>query len=254
MGAFILMLIIVGVGVTVALSKSGGNSADAPWRAAAQRLGLRFQRTDMMSSPIMSGAHRGLSVRIDTYAKSGDNSRTYTRYCVNFKTSLGLGLSLTRQGPLSKVAKKLGTQDILTGDEDFDAAVVVKGRDPHKVREYLTPVRRLRTVRFLTLYPGSTIDDVKIESESRDAEQSPDRIVQMIQRMTGLAEHLTAENDAGPDYLEAMTHSDETETDRHFIPGDPGEIPWRTWDQGRCACAQRIGGAYSFHWSCRCHF
>ena len=217
MGAFILILILVGVGVTIAAAKSGGTDSAAEWRAAAQRLGLHFERTDMMSSPVISGTRRGLSVRIDTHEKSGDQSRTYTRYRVSFERSLGLGLSLTCQGPLSQVAKKLGTQDILTGDEDFDSAVVVKGRDPQKVIEFLTPVRKLRAVRFLTLAPGSTIDDVKIETESRDVERRPDRIVQMITRMTSVAEHLTAENDAGPDYLAAMAYPDETETDRHFI-------------------------------------
>ena len=217
MEAFILILMIAGAGITVAAVKSEGGNADAVWRAASQRLGLRFEHTDISSSPVITGASRGLSVRIDTYVKSGDNSRQYTRYRVSFQKSLGLGLRLTRQGPIARVAKKIGTQDILTGDDDFDGAVVVKWRDPQKIMEFLTPVRKLRAVRFLTLAPGSTIDDVSIESETRDVERSPDRIVQMVQRMTSLAEHLTTDDDAGPDYLEAMASSGETETDPHFI-------------------------------------
>ena len=217
MEAFIVILMIAGAGITIAAVKSAGDNSSAGWLAAAQRLGLRFEHTDMSSSPIISGTRRGLSVRIDTYDKSGDNSRTYTRYRVSFKKSLGLGLCLTREGPIARVAKKLGTQDIQTGDEDFDREVVVKGSDPQQVIEYLTPARKLRVVRFLTLTPASTIDDVKVESETRDLERSPDRLVQMVQRMTSLAETLTAENDGGRDYLEAMTHTDEDESDRHFI-------------------------------------
>lgn len=227
MEAFILILMIAGAGITIAAVKSAGGNADAAWKAASQRLGLRFEHTDISSSPVITGARRGLSVRIDTHAKSGENSRQYTRYRVSFKESLGLGLRLTSQGPIARVAKKLGTQDILTGDEDFDGAVVVKGRDPQKVIEFLTPVRKLRAVRFLTLAPGSIIDDVSIESETRDVERSPDRIVRMVQRMTSLAEHLTTDDDADPDYLEAMTSSGETEPDPHFIglPYVPGPGP-----------------------------
>jgi hypothetical protein len=59
-GALILMLIIVGVGVTVAAMKSGGNSAAPVRRAAEQRLGLSFEPTGMMTQ----SEERGHSTRI----------------------------------------------------------------------------------------------------------------------------------------------------------------------------------------------
>ncbi len=217
MGAFILILVIVGIGVTVAAVNSGGSGANSIWQAAAQRLGLRYEHTDTLKSPTISGARRGLSVHIDTFSKSGDDHRTYTRYRVNFKKSLGLGLRLVKQGPFAYVSRKLGTQDIVTGDQDFDDTVIVKGRNPKLVKEFLNATRRLRAVRFLTLYPGAAIDDSGIECEERNVVRSPDRIVQVIQRMTALAEQLTADDDGAPDYLAAMTHPDETEADPHII-------------------------------------
>ena len=218
MGAFILMLLIVGVIVTIGVAKAGSSSgAESIWGAAAQRLGLRLERSGVSDGPTISGTRRGLSVHIDTFRKSGDDNRTYTRYRVNFKKSLGLGLRLTRQGPLAYVSRKLGTQDILTDDEDFDNAVVVKGRDPEEVIRFLNPSRRLRAVRFLTLYPGAVIDDTKIECETRNVARSPDQIVQTVQRMTTLAEQLTHGDEEGADYLEALTAEVEPDGDDHSI-------------------------------------
>ncbi len=217
MEAFIVILMVVVVGVIVAAVRSGSSGSDSAWTAAALRLGLEFDHADMLSSPTITGTRRGLSVGVDTISKSGDDNRVYTRYRVSFKQPLGLGLRLIRQGPMAYISRKLGTRDIETGDRGFDETVVVKGRDPDGVLDFLTPTRRLRIARFLTLYPGSSIDDNKIENEERNLARSPDHIVQMIQRMTTLAELLVQEKAEAAGYLAAFTAHEETTTDEHLI-------------------------------------
>lgn len=226
MEAFILVLIVAAVGITVAAVKSGGSNSFPGWISAAQRLGLRYQHSDTMSGPTISGDRRGFRVRVDTHTKSGDNDRTYTRYRVGFENSLGLGLRLAQQGPLAYVSRKLGTQDIAVGDQDFDDAVKVKGRNPELVTQFLTPIRRLGVVRFLSLYPSATIDDAGVECEDRDVTGNPDRIVQTIQRMTTLAEQLTDRGEEKNDYLEAMAQSAEAATIDHTIALPDRPEPW----------------------------
>lgn len=90
----------------------------------------------------MSGRYKGYTVEVYTFTKgSGKNSSTWTRFHVNFRKSLGLGLQLKRQGFFSGIAKVFGAQDIEIGDAGFDKAIVVKGARPERVREFMTQAR-----------------------------------------------------------------------------------------------------------------
>ena len=234
MEIFIVLLIVAVAGVVIAGVKSGSSGPDVYWKAAAQRLGLAFEKKDLMSSPVISGTRRGFSIHIDTYTKGGTNSTTYTRYRIGFKKPLGLGLRLARAGPLAGASERDGAQDISVGDEEFDKSVVVRARDSRRVSEFLTTSRKLKAVRFLLLYPGSTINDSGIECETRTVERNPDRIVQTVQRMSELAEHLTSDEEEVPDYLEAMNQSGEVDEDLEFrgraYAPEPEPIPLRLED------------------------
>ena len=225
MEVFILMLVVVGVVVTIASVKSGGSSGNPIWSAAAQRLGLQYELSDTLRGPSITGTRRGLSVNIDTFSKSGDDNRTYTRYRVHFKEPLGLGLRIAQQGPLVHISRKLGSKDIETGDSEFDEMMLVKGRDPELVNQFLTYPRKLRVLRFFMTNPGASIDDTGIQFEERNVARSPDRIVQIVQRMTALAEQLTGE-ESGADYLEAMTVPDQVEIRDHEIIMHERTEPW----------------------------
>jgi len=217
---------VVGVGIVVAAVKSGSSGGTSGLSAAAQRLGLRYEHTDALSNPTISGTRRGLSVTIDTFKKSEDFNRQYTRYRVNFKEPLGLGLRLMLNGPGAYISRKLGSQDIETGDDDFDSSVIVKGRDPQVVREFLTDSRKLRAVRFLMLHKDAIIDDKGVEFSERDVTLSPDRIVQTIQSMTALAESFAEQDDGHTDYLEAMKFPDGVATDDHSSVLPERVDPW----------------------------
>lgn len=226
MEAFIVILMVAGVAIVVAAAKSGDSGSESIWSTAAQRLGLQYTHSDLQSSPTISGTRRGLSVHISTFAKSEDFNRQYTRYRIDFQESLGLGLRLTLDNPLASVSRKLGSQDIETGDEDFDETVIVKGRDPERVRRFLTYSRRTQAERFLTLYSSATIDDSGIECEERNVARSPDRIVQTIQRMTTIAEQFSRYDEEGSDYAAIIGDPDDAELEGHTLILPERTEPW----------------------------
>jgi len=188
----LIFLAIIGVAVAaISIGISQSKKTNEAWASAAKHLELVFQPSQIFSRPRISGIHKGCSVLVTTFSKgSGKNQTTYTRFRVSYPHSLDLGLRLTRQGLLSGIGRFFGTQDIEVGDEGFDDAIVVKGRDPEHVKEFLTLSRRMRAARFLTTYQGSSIDDLKVEWERRNVERDADKIARMIERMTSLAKHM----------------------------------------------------------------
>ncbi len=188
----LLFLAIVGVAVAaISIGIQQSKKTNEAWASVASRLQLVFQPGQLFSRPKISGIHKGCSVLVTTFSRgSGKNQTTYTRFRVSYPHSLDLGLRLTKQGLLSGIGKIFGTQDIEVGDEGFDDAIVVKGRDPERVKEFLTLSRRMRSARFLTTYQGSCIDDMKVEWERRHVERDAGKIERMIERMTSLANHM----------------------------------------------------------------
>jgi hypothetical protein len=188
----LVFLAIAGVAfAAISIGISQSKKTNEAWASAAKQLQLVFQPSQLFSRPRISGIHNGCSVLVTTFSKgSGKNQTTYTRFRVSYPHSLDLGLRLSRQGLLSGIGKFFGSQDIEVGDEGFDDAIVVKGRDPERVKDFLTLSRRMRAARFLTTYQGSCIDDLKVEWERRHVERDPNKIVRMIGRMASLANHM----------------------------------------------------------------
>lgn len=189
----LVFLAIIGVAImAITIGVNQSKKTNEAWAAVARQLQLVFHPGQIFSRPRISGIHKGCSVLVTTFSKgSGKNQTTYTRFRVSYPHSLDLGLRLTKQGMLSGIGKFFGTQDIEVGDEGFDDAIVVKGRDPERVKEFLTLSRRMRAARFLTTYQGSSIDDLNVEWERRHVERDTDKIVRMIERMASLANHMT---------------------------------------------------------------
>ncbi len=191
MSGFIFLVIILIGTAAISVGISQAKKTNEAWASVAKKLQLVFQPGQLFSRPRISGIHKGCSVLVTTYSRgSGKSQTTYTRFRVSYPHSLDLGLRLTKQGMLSSICKMFGTQDIEVGDQAFDDAIVVKGRDPERVKEFLTLSRRMRAARFLTTYEGSCIDDLKVEWERRHVERDPDKIERMIERMASLANYM----------------------------------------------------------------
>jgi hypothetical protein len=191
MSGLIFLAIILLCAAAVSFGITQSKKTNEAWAAVARSLNLVFKPGQLFSRPRISGIHNGCSVLVTTFSKgSGKHQTTYTRFRVSYPQSLDMGLRLTKQGLLSGLGKMFGGQDIEVGDQAFDDAIVVKGRDPERVKEFLTLSRRMRAARFLTTYQGSCIDDLKVEWERRHVERDPDKVERMIVRMTSLANHM----------------------------------------------------------------
>ena len=184
----IVIVAIAAIGIGVSLTQMMNEA----WEKAGKELKLTFQPGRMFSSPVLSGRFKGFPVLINTYTRKRGNHRiTYTRYRLNYPNTLDLGLKLTRQGLFHGIGKFFGAEDIEVGDKGFDDSVIVKGHDPKKVIEFLTPSRRLKIARFLSTHKEATIEDTKIEWSRQHVERNEDKIVRMVKRMASLAAHLS---------------------------------------------------------------
>lgn len=186
---FLGLIAVITIAISAGIAQS--KKTNEAWASVARKLQLVFQPGQLFSRPRISGIHRGCSVLVTTFSRgSGKSQTTYTRFRVSYPQSLDLGLRLTKQGLLAGIGKMFGTQDIEVGDKGFDDAVVVKGRDPERVKKFLTQSRRMRAARFLTTYEGACIDDMKVEWERHHVERDANKVERMIERMTSLANHM----------------------------------------------------------------
>lgn len=163
------------------------------WQEAASQLGLQLRPAAMFSARQIFGVYDGYPVIVDTWSTGGKNSKTYTRYCVQFPEPLGLGLKLTRQHFFSGVAKLFGAQDIEVGDNTFDDTVVVKGFDVGQVTAFLTPSRRLRIARLLTAHHACEIGDEGLHWSARGVESNTAALVANVRHTLRAAMHLATD-------------------------------------------------------------
>ncbi|MFC1572208.1 tetratricopeptide repeat protein [Candidatus Eisenbacteria bacterium] len=249
MALFLFLMFVVGMIIYGVQHRRETNSA---WQVVAKNLPLQFRPGALFSSPKLTGAHNGCSVLVETFSRdSGDSSTTYTRYRIGYARSLGLGLRLTRQGVFGRIGKFFGAEDIEVGDSDFDKAVVVKGSDPSRVTEFLTPARRVRAARFLNSHQGATIYDDRILWEKSGVERDPQQIAHVIDRMTRLANHMgedRADNAAIDSAMEARQEGrldealdhlagieDQHETDARDVDVLKGEILYASGEPEKAA-------------------
>jgi hypothetical protein len=200
------MALIAGLAVLVIKAvQHYRRQVDEAWEDAAKRLGLRFTRGSFGNSRSIGGHLHDNRVRVDTYTRStGKSSTTFTRYRVDFPESLGLGLSLKQQGFMAGVATFFGSQDIELGDPRFDPQVVVKGSDPWRVAQFLTPARRLRILRLFENYSGCEITDRTIEWSKRSVDRDPARIVTHVKRLALAATRICASSEAEKELDQAL--------------------------------------------------
>ncbi len=130
------------------------------WGSLANDLGLNMSGGGMFSRPEIGGLYEGHQARLYTYTTgSGKNRHTYTRIALYLREPLTLGLRVYKEGFLSKIGKAIGTQDVRTGDREFDDAVMIKGNDEVGVIDVLTPDVRAAMLQLLSLEPGAKLDD-----------------------------------------------------------------------------------------------
>lgn len=221
MFAVIVVLVIIGFGVGAAASSQKRSVANTVWRSAASNKGLLFKPAEFLSGPEIVGWVKGCRVKVDTVTRGGDSSKKFTRFLVEYPDPLNMGLKLTEQGVMSGVTKLLGSQDIEVGDEWFDQAVLVKGRNPEQVVEFLSGPRRELLLAFFAEYPGSEITDMEITWEKSGVIEVTSGILNPVERMVQLARALSTDS---MDVAETAERSSEIPA-TEIVLDEPVELP-----------------------------
>src|SRR5512140_341946 len=124
-----------------------GPSKDVIWSQFADQLPAEFTNGGLFRSSSLRAQHESWIATLDTYSESsGESSTTYTRIRAPYVNSEGLRFNIYKRGMFSDLGLTLaGDRSIETGDAAFDAAFVVRGSQPDRVRRLLQdePIRRL---------------------------------------------------------------------------------------------------------------
>ncbi len=156
------------------------------WEKVGHSLGLSFTPGRGRVSPVLSGELKGNEVSVVRLPdRGGSKKATTTQFKLTYPEPLGLGLRLTRENLIASMTRT--RRDIQVGDADFDDEVVVQGRDPKKIRAFLTPARRMRIQRLLSACEGCTIGDAYIIVRRAGAIDDASRMISVLRRMAHLA-------------------------------------------------------------------
>lgn len=81
-------------------------------------------------------------VLIDTYTVStGKSSTTYTRLRAVYNSHTSFLFKIYRRGIFSNIGKKLGMQDIVTGNEEFDNEFIIKGNEEYNIIQLFSNIK-----------------------------------------------------------------------------------------------------------------
>ena len=132
------------------------------WREFADLKGLQEQPTDHGTILLFHGKSQNLPFVLKCFATEGtpmqvgklkmkrgrgDHIKIFTQIKVVL-AGLPPGLRVYRETAWNKLGKVIGLQDITTDDLLFDKKFIVKGIDPNKVLDYLTPTRRMALLKY----------------------------------------------------------------------------------------------------------
>ena len=117
------------------------------WRLVAQSRNFEFDRAGARMAGRVDGV--AIEARVETRADR----------------PLGIGLQVSKQGSLTKIASFFGWQDIEVGDPVFDARFVVKGAPVDRVRALLTPEVRAHLVSLQDQVAQLVVKDDRLTAE-----------------------------------------------------------------------------------------
>jgi hypothetical protein len=184
-GEFWFILIALAVALIFQYRRS--KAIDAEWGKAAARLGLKPALGGFLGNRRVAGTIGGFKVVVvDTASlRKGGKSKAATRYRVVYPP-LDLDLKLRRQRGL----RLKDSQDIRVGDKPFDKSIIVQGRDPDRIRIFLTQELRYRILRIFKAFAACSISDREIRCTSPGVESSSVRLDSRVRALVQLAQVL----------------------------------------------------------------
>jgi hypothetical protein len=117
------------------------------WRRVAQELGLLFSEESFWWQWSLEGRVRGCDVRVHN-VRGGMQNRFYTSILIQPRPALPVDLKIRNEDIKSKALRLMGTDDVLTGDAEFDKAIWLDGA-PLQVLSRLDARTREATRRVL---------------------------------------------------------------------------------------------------------
>ncbi len=125
-----------------------GPSKKEVWRQFAEEIGAEFVDGGFWKGNKVVARVEDWTITLDTYTVStGQSSITYTRLRAPFVNRDGFRFAIYRKGPLSKLGKALGMQDIEVGYPELDREFIIKGNDQAKVHALFSNERMRELIR-----------------------------------------------------------------------------------------------------------
>ncbi len=185
------IIIVAIVGIVIYLSKKTAKKNREQWQSAADQLKLNFLPGGIGRIGTISGKHGGHSVNVTTMTKgSGNNSQTYTKYTVKYRSRIRVDFKLTKQHALHGLGKVFGMQDIEVGSPVFDGQVLVQGSFPDEIRRFLTPGLQEQIRMLVAMNPDSVITNEGIELKKKGTDRDAAIIVQTVRRLLDFSNEL----------------------------------------------------------------
>lgn len=110
---------------------------DESFKRIAVRLGCKYKKL-FWFVPVIEGTYKGRRIRVVFFSRnSGKTSTSGIRAQVWHKKESAEKIIVYREHIFSGLAKRLGGQDILAGNPEFDKKYMIKGDDESYVRRIL---------------------------------------------------------------------------------------------------------------------
>ncbi len=164
MSGFVIFAVVLAV--SIGWSLYANQLRKQAWTEVASSLGLEFDGVRIV------GMLDGHPVVVETVTRgSGKNRTTFTKYTVGHRTT-GPSVRLTKQGRMRFLLGVVGMDDdVVIGDDEFDARVVVRAPETTSAGAFLTPARRTTAIHLFERYLHAEIDGAGIEAERRGVER-----------------------------------------------------------------------------------
>ncbi|MCC6877500.1 MAG: hypothetical protein IT378_24550 [Sandaracinaceae bacterium] len=128
------------------------------WRLVAGSRNFEFDRASARIAGRLEGV--AIEARVETRPAG-----RFTVFEARFDRPLGVGLQISKQGSLTKIASFFGWQDIEVGDPFFDGRFVVKGQPVERVKALLTPEVRAHLVSLQDQVAQLVVKDDRLTAE-----------------------------------------------------------------------------------------
>jgi hypothetical protein len=187
-----LIIIALVFGLVILFSYRQRRARVRAWSELASQLGLVCDPGQNAGSQLaMRGDYQGHPLTMDTYTHTtgtGKNrhTHTYTRMVMEVNNPAGLLLELSREGLSDKIGKRVGAQDIETGDPELDQRLVIRGQPEEAVKRVLTSAALRQPL--LSISPlDLRLENGEIRYKKSGMEKDKERLRGVFDLLSGLA-------------------------------------------------------------------